>query len=372
MKLKILAILIILTSLLFLFTGCTSVGAATSWPGFTINGETGFLSNGSQTYAVDIKNGSQLWNYPSDIDRGRSFYAAPTVADGLVVVGDYNGSLTALNETNGTIKWEFNGASDRFIGSALIIDGMIYAPNSDYYLYALDTDGSLMWKFKADGPNWTTPLADENSIYLASMDHHFYAFPKNISVNDLVNAKDGSRTLLENAKWTIDLGMAVTADPVLVDGKVYVATIEGNLFAIDPSSEKVLWNFNDNGNLGAVWGTPVVTENAIFIADMNGNIYAIDPADGSTLWPSPFSVGGKVIGSGSAFENGVIFATDEGKIFSINSDKEPKTITNYEFSIISDVRADGESIVFAPASSDSLFTEIDPNGFEVWSFLPSK
>ena len=372
MKLKILTILLILSSILLLITGCTSAGAATSWPGYTINGETGFLSSGSQTYAVDMKNGSLLWKYPANIDRGRLFYAAPTVLDGLVVVGDYNGLLIALNETNGTIKWEFNGTSDRYIGSALISDGMTYAPNSDYYLYALDSEGNLLWKFKADGPNWTVPLADEDSIYLASMDHHFYAFPKNVSANNIVNAKDGSKTLLENPKWSIDLGMAITADPTLVDGKVYVVTIEGNLFAIDLSSEKILWNFNDNGKLGAVWGTPIVTENAVFIADMNGNIYAVDPANGSALWPSPFSVGGKVIGSGSAFNEGVVFATDEGKIFSINSNKEPKTITNYEFSIISDVRVGGEAIVFAPGSEDSLLTAIDHNGFEVWSFLPSK
>ncbi len=133
---------------------------------------------------------------------------------------------------------------------------MVYAPNSDHYLYALDTAGNLEWKFEGVGPNWTKPLADENMVYLASMDHNFYAFDKEFSHNDLVNAEDGSKTLLPNAKWSIDLGMAVVADPVFNDGVMYVVTIEGRLFAIDVESEK------DKGTTFTV-SIPLLEENEI-------------------------------------------------------------------------------------------------------------
>ena len=370
MKQKIITTLLLLSSLLLLFTGCTSAGSASSWPGYTIFEKTAYLSYGSQTFAVDLKNGALVWKYPSDEDRSRQVYAAPATGDGFVLVGDYNGSITALDQTNGTEKWEFDGANDRYIGSALISDGMVYTPNSDHYLYALDTEGNLKWKFKGDGPNWTKPLADENMIYLASMDHKFYGFDKKFSQDDLANAEDGSKTLLANAKWSIDLGMAVVGDPVLDNGIAYVATIEGRLFAIDVKNKKLLWSFTNNGNLGAVWGTPVVTDEAIYVADVNGNIHAVDLLDGSALWSSPFSAGGKVISSGAAYEEGAVFATDEGKIFMINLNKEPKTITNLGNPIYSTIDLVGEQIVFAPASEVSLLTAFDLNGFEVWAFLP--
>ena len=369
MKKKIFTTLLILSSLLLLFTGCTRVGTASSWPGYSIIKETAYLSYKSQTFAVDLKNGGLLWRYPSNKDNSKQVYAAPATDDGLVVVGDYDGQLTALDQTNGTKKWEFNGASDRYIGSALISDGMVYAPNSDHYLYALDTEGNLEWKFEGVGPNWTKPLADENMIYLASMDHNFYAFDKDFSQDDLVNAEDGSKTLLTNAKWNIDLEMAVVGDPVLEDGVAYVVTIEGRLFAIDVKSEKLLWSFNDNGNLGAVWGAPVVTDEAIFVGDAEGNIHAVNVVDGSALWPSPFFAGGKVIGSGAAYQEGAVFATDEGKIFMINLNKEPKTIANLEYSVYSAINFVGEQIIFAPASETSILTAYDLNGFEVWAFL---
>jgi len=173
MKQKILTNLIIISRLLLLFNGCTSASVASSWPGYSINKETAYLSYKSQTFAVDLKNGGLLWSYPSNRDKSKQVYASPATGDGIVVVGDYDGQLIALDQTNGTKKWEFNGANDRYIGSALISDGMVYAPNSDHYLYALDTEGNLEWKFEGVGPNWTKPVSDENMIYLASMDHNF-------------------------------------------------------------------------------------------------------------------------------------------------------------------------------------------------------
>ena len=372
MKQKILITLLIFAGLLLLFTGCTRVGAASSWPGYSIYEQNAYVSYGSQTIAVNLKNGGLLWKYPSDEDRSRQLYAAPATDDEIVVVGDYNGLLTALDQTNGTKRWEFDLAENRYIGAALISDGIVYAPNTDHYLYAIGIDGNLDWKFKGDGPHWTKPIADEEMVYLASMDHNFYAFDKIISANDLDNAEDGSKTLLKTAKWTLDLGMAVVGDPILEDGVAYVATIEGKLFAIDVADGKLLWVFDNNGDLGAVWGASVVTEDAIFIADVDGNVHAVDASDGSALWPSPFSAGGKVVGSGVAIPDGAIFATDEGKIFMINMKKEPKTIANVEIPIYSSINFVEERIIFAPASEESLLSAFDLNGFEVWAFMPSE
>lgn len=372
MKSKISTIFILLTSLIILLTGCTRAGAASSWPGFSVFEENAYLSYGSQTFAVDLKNGSQIWRYPSEADRGRQIYAAPEIGDGFAVVGDYNGVLTALDQVNGTRKWEFEGAKDRYIGSALISDGMVYAPNSDHYLYALDTGGNLKWKFKGEGPNWAKPLADKNMVYLASMDHNFYAFNKDFSAIDLKNADDGSRTLLANAEWSIDLGMAIVGEPVLVDGIVYAATIEGGLFAIDTKSEKLLWSFNDDGNLRAVWGKPVVTDEAVYIADVDGNVYAVNTLNGKSLWPSPFSAGGSIIGGGVVYQESIVFGTVEGKVFTINFNKEPKTIATFENPIYSSLKTGGENIIFTPASESSLLSALDENGFEVWSFIPAE
>jgi len=172
--------------------------------------------------------------------------------------------------------------------------------------------------------------------------------------------------------WKTDLGMAIVADPLFQDGVIYVATIEGKLFAIDSTSGEILWIFDDGGELGAVWGSPVIDESVIFIADINGNVYTVEKDSGKQIWPSPFNAGGKIIGHGALTSDGVVYATDAGKMFLINQEKEPKTITSFENAIYSSVYLDGENILVAPASEEGLLSAFDPEGFEVWSFVPSK
>ena len=369
---QLLIILVFIICALFLLSGCTRTTAASSWPGYSVSEETAYLSYGVQTFALDLANGSELWKYPSEVDRARQVFAAPAFGEGLVVVGDFNGSLTGLDSSNGVKQWVFDGAKDRFIASALIDGDTVFAANSDHYLYALNTDGDFLWKFKTEGPNWTKPVSDDGSIYFASMDHSFYAIEKGISNNQLAQAEDGSKTLIADPSWSIDLGMAVVADPVIQDGIAYVATIEGVLSAIDTDGQEILWKFTDNGELGAVWGAPVVTDDVVFVADINGNIYGINISDGSALWPSPFKAGGKVVGGGVFIDDGAVFANDEGKLFILSAEKEPRTITNLEDQILSPLGFSGENIIVSPASAEALLTAIDLNGFEVWSFLPAE
>jgi outer membrane protein assembly factor BamB len=367
---KVITFIIVLMTAL-LISSCTSVGAASSWPGFSVDDGVGYLSFGAQTYAIDINNGSLQWQYPAESDRTRQAYSAPQVLDGLVVFGDYANNLVGVNAENGTEKWKFSGAQDRYIASVELTEDFVFAPNTDGYVYALNADGAMEWKFRTEGPNWTKPIADEEYIYFASMDHNIYAISQAFNASSLELAKDGSRTLRGDYEWKTDLGMAIVADPILQDGVIYSATIEGKLFAIDIATGKILWSFDNNGDLGAIWGAPVIDDTVIFFADTKGDVYTVEKDSGKQIWSSPFNAGGKIVGSGVLTPEGVVFATEEGKIFLINQEKEPKTITSLESAIYASVDTFDGNILVAPASEDGLLAAFDPEGFEVWSFVPS-
>jgi outer membrane protein assembly factor BamB len=215
-------------------------------------------------------------------------------------------------------------------------------------------------------------VIDAQTLLYASMDHFLYAIDLISSPTELELDKDGSRTLRTDYLWKTDLGMAVIADPVIEDGIVYVATIEGKLFAVEANSGEIVWSFDNGGDLGAIWGSPVIDDSVIFFADINGDVYTVEKGTGKQFWPSPFNAGGGIVGGGVRTNDGIVFATDEGKLFIINQEKEPKTLASFENAIYSPLSIYGENVLVAPASEEGLLSAYDLEGFEEWSFVPAE
>ncbi|MDK2981565.1 MAG: outer membrane protein assembly factor BamB [Chloroflexota bacterium] len=366
--------LVILTLLAaVLISGCTgsSAAAASSWPGLAVANEQGYVAYGTQVFALDLKNGSLAWKYPETGSSKIQFYAAPAFDDQFVVVGDYTDTLYGLDRQDGFEKWRFSGAEDRYIASAFIYDGMVYAPNTDSSLYVLDAEGNLQWRFKTAGPNWSKPVSDGTALYLTSMDHYLYALNLSYTDSELTADKDGSKTLVAAPLWSLDLGTAVVSDPVLEDGVLYVGTVNGVVYAIDLQSHSVKWQFTIEDEVSSIWGTPVLTEDAVFFGDENGNLYAVDKTDGNALWPEPFAAGASLISSGVAVDGKVIFASSEGKIFSIDSSKEPKTLTTLEAVLYAPLGYANDKIITVPAAKEALVEAINLDGNQVWTYLPT-
>ncbi len=54
--------------------------------------------------------------------------------------------------------------------------GTIYFGIKDKHLYALNSNGSLKWRYLTDGIIYSTPSIDnDGTIYFGSYDHYFYA-----------------------------------------------------------------------------------------------------------------------------------------------------------------------------------------------------
>lgn len=372
MKNKKLLLTILILAIAGLIAGCTSTGTASSWPGIGIEEETGFFAYGTQVFAIDIKNGSLIWRYPSEAEAKLQFFAAPAISETMVIAGSYMNTLVGLDKTRGTEKWVFDHAKDRYIGSPLVDGDFIFAPNSDRYLYALNTNGQFLWSFRTNGPNWTKPVTDGENIFLASMDHFLYALKTDYSPEELAKDDEGSRTLVSKPLWKVDLGTAVVADPVYSDGKIFVATIDGSLHCINPITGKLVWSFSDGNQYNSVWGSPVVTPEAIYFGNEMGYLFAVSLETGEALWPSPYSAGGSLIAGGLNTGDGAVFVTEEGKVFEITPEKEPKPIVTLDLVMYASPKLSGDKILLAPASKEKLFMAIDLNGKEIWSYIPSK
>jgi len=91
----------------------------------------------------------------------------------------------------------------------------------------------------------------------------------------VVGSKDGSLYALEvqsgQLRWKIQISDAVTAPPVIASGVVCIQA--GGTQAFDMATGKVVWRA---GLGGAVQSAPVLTGDAIYVATNDGEVYALE------------------------------------------------------------------------------------------------
>ena len=191
------------------------------------------------------------WTYLT----GGNVYSSPAVADdGTVYVGSGDDKLYAL-ESNGTLKWTFEEATDWLDSSPAIgSDGTIYIGSWDNKMYAVDpTTGASKWSFETDSAITSSPAIGAGGvIYFGSNDYFFYALESN-----------GSE------KWSYFVGDEINSSPAIgADGTIYFGDDNGSLHAL-----------NEDGTLKWSYTVPdVVAEsnNTILSSpalDLSGNVY---------------------------------------------------------------------------------------------------
>ena len=94
----------------------------------------------------------------------------------VIYCGDSNGTLYALANRDGSIKWKFApGDFDIDINIPAVTEDAVYIGGFGSYLYALNkADGVLRWKF-ASGSSRAPPVAVDGIVYFGSDDGYLYA-----------------------------------------------------------------------------------------------------------------------------------------------------------------------------------------------------
>ncbi len=265
--------------LVALLSGCSGGVRPTNWTTLAVDEEIVYVADLENVRALDVDSGAERWHYPEE--RGGPFYTV-TLAPGEAVFvtslerrggglfAQPQGVLRALSVDGGRVLWEFTEAKGEYVAPGRVADGVLVIGNSDGNVYALDVqDGSPVWAepFHTEGRVWSTPLILSDTVYIASLDHNLYAL-------DLQTGRE---------RWRFTAEGAMVGPPLAYGDRLYIGAFDGRLYAIRQADGSLAWSTSFDGEYW-IWGTPATDGERVFAADVMGDVYAVDIETGARMW----------------------------------------------------------------------------------------
>ena len=139
---------------------------------------------------------------------------------------------------------------------------------------------------------------------------HFGGDPQRSLARPSLNLGLPERKIL----WTRGLASYIEYPPSYCEGTLYVNTFNGDTFAIEANTGKVLWR--RAGNLKA--STPAIDGPRLIVSSKDGAVRALARTTGRTLWEVRSD--GKVESSPVVVDGLVYFGSTDGRLFAVRSD----------------------------------------------------
>jgi outer membrane protein assembly factor BamB len=228
-----------------------------------------------EVYALDPETGDERWS----VDSESPLSGGPGVADGLIALGTLEAELILLNAEDGAKRWQ-KRVSSEVLSSPAINDGTVVCRTTDggVSAYAID-DGAKRWSYDRTVPVLTlrgdsSPLINNSQVMVG------FAGGKLVGLSldaGLVNWEATIST--PKGRTELERVVDIDADPVLVEGTLYVTAYQGDVAAVSESSGVVLWrrDMSSHAGLDASW-------RQVFITDAQDHVWSLDATNGATLW----------------------------------------------------------------------------------------
>lgn len=265
-----------------------------------VSGDRIYCSLGGTTFALDRRDGSQIWRRYVGPTLGGG---APAIADGTVVIAnsahqDEPAGVHALNAADGTHRWQAREGQN--VGCAVTIrDGRVYTGGGldEDRLVALDLqDGTVLWS-NAVGEYVTTPAVTEDRVVVGG--------GKGRSVTGF--EMDGSLA------WTLDVGQEVWAAPTIVEDTVYLGTRGDEMLALTAADGEVVWRRDVESEVSS---SCAVGTDAVYATTVDG-LTAMARDDGEILWERSFD---NFHDTPPVLAKGVVYVAADDEVIAFDAD----------------------------------------------------
>ena len=242
----------------------------------------------------------RIWRCQIKTGVPASNYSSPAIGpDGTIYVGSQDNYLYAVNP-DGTLRWRYLTGDVVRSSPAVATDGTIYVGSYDNRLYALNPDGTVKWSYLTGGNVPSSPaIAADGTVFFGSSDNRIYALNPDSTL-----------------RWSYATAGAVYSSPSIAsDGTIYCGSDDGYLHALTQAGA-LKWRYSA---ARAIEGSPAIApDGTIYFGSNDGYLYAVDTS-GSLKWS--FLTNGQVRSSPAIAPDGTVcFGSADNCLYAVNPD----------------------------------------------------
>ncbi len=223
-------------------------------------------------------------------------------------------STTLLSISQDNVVWKFE-TKGRVYSTPVIENEIIFIGSGDQSFYAINKlNGEKIWEFKTQGAIHSSPCIDKQSVCFSSADGNLYAL--NITTGVLLWKFQSA------GEKMYDMWDYYLSSPIVNEGVVFWGSGDGNVYAINSEDGSVKWKFKTNDVIHA---KPVIYKQSIIVGSFDGNLYCIDITKGSLIWNFK-TVGAQYFPKGEIqravlIEDGVVyFGSRDYNMYAVNAE----------------------------------------------------
>ncbi len=339
-------------------SACVSTENPQGWAAPVFDGSTVlFLQSHNRLGAApvpgDTPSTTLAWSFPdknSADQKDISFkavYGEPVVDGDRIYLTTYDGGVFALDKATGKPVWRIKGTdiSGNVVGGAGVNGDAVVFGTTDGHLYAVKkSDGSTADGWPKGGVDtgsgvWAAPIVKNGTVFVATMGGDVRA----------LNLADHAE------KWRFRASGAIANLELLDDGRLFVPSLNKHVYFLDSVSGSQKGDFQASD---WVWTQPAVKDGVAYFGDFGGDVYALD-ISGATpklLWR--YSAGSSRVKSGPQIVDDVVVIADRQPAVHFVGAKDGKLLNKVPIEKSGTVRADlaqKDGLVYISTTAGGLF-----------------
>jgi outer membrane protein assembly factor BamB len=294
---------------------------------------------------------AERWTFPGKDDKVKlgAIYATPLLEGGKLIVAGFSGDVLALDPASGRPIIGWGGKVSGKVVSDVIVNtardqALVATDYGAVHLVSLGSGAVAPARTTDEMRMFGSGASSGTSVIYGSLDRHIFAVKDTSGevawratsdpvLGDLTATGDrvvagivGNQVKAYNItdgseRWAAPTTAWVWAAPLATRDTVYVADLDGIVYALDSATGVERWR--TTAARGDVRGGLTLTGGLLIAATGSGAVFAVDPATGAEQWHVETGVG-SLLASPLVLESGLLFVSDSGTLLRV----QPSTGTH--------------------------------------------